>query len=66
LERDAAAGPRLERQHVAHYETAQPMPAVFHDSIAAVQVVERLMRGEAATLADGDAARGWELFHFRA
>ena len=65
LERDAAAGHRLEREHVARYETAVPGATVFHDSITGARVTERLAAGGSYTLADGDAARGWELFHFR-
>lgn len=65
LEPDVAAGHRLEREHVAQYEVTPP-PAAFHDSIAGAWVTERLAKGESCTLADGDAARGWDLFHFRA
>jgi hypothetical protein len=64
LEKDAAVGHSMERSHASHHE-AQPRPAVFHDSIAAAEVTERLVKGEAASLADGDTVRGWELFHFR-
>ncbi|HEY3644603.1 MAG TPA: hypothetical protein VGM16_04625 [Gammaproteobacteria bacterium] len=66
LERDAASGLRLEREHVNEHPAAQPRPAVFHDSITGALATERLARGESCVLADGDAARGWDLFHFRA
>lgn len=65
LEEHATAGHRLEREHVTHHETTASRPAAFHDSIAAAQLMERLLKGEAAVLADGDPVRGWELFHFR-
>jgi hypothetical protein len=66
LEKDAAMGHRLEHEHVMHHEAAASGYAAFHDSIAAAQVTENLLKGEAALLADGDAVRGWDLFHFRA
>ena len=65
LERDALAGHWLEWEHVEDHEIAPPEHAVFHDSIAGAWVAERLAKGESCTLADGDAARGWDLFHFR-
>jgi hypothetical protein len=65
LERDAGSGCLLEREHVARYDAEKPEPAMFHDSIGGAAVTERLMKGESCTLADGDAVRGWELFHFR-
>ena len=66
LERDARTGYRVEREQVARYAAAAPRAAIFHDSIGGAWVTERLEKGENCTLADGDAARGWELFHFRA
>ena len=66
LERDAPTGPVLERSHVDLHVAMWPEPALFHDSIAGAVVTERLMQGESLVLADGDATRGWELFHFRA
>ena len=66
LERDAPTGHRLDWEHVEYHETAPTQLAVFHDSIAGAWVTERLAKGESCTLADGDAARGWDLFHFRA
>jgi hypothetical protein len=66
LERDAVSGRRIERRHVAQYAAPQPGPTAFHDSIAGALVTESLARGEDYVLADGDAARGWDLFHFRA
>ncbi|HEY1992110.1 MAG TPA: hypothetical protein VGH71_06570 [Gammaproteobacteria bacterium] len=66
LEREASVGYRLERQHVERHETGAPKPAPFHDSIAGAVVTEHLAKGESYTLAEGDAARGWDLFHFRA
>jgi hypothetical protein len=65
LEKDAATGHVLERSHAAQH-TAPTKPAFFHDSIAAAAVTESLLRGEDCVLADGDAVRGWDLFHFRA
>ena len=65
LEKDAATGHRLEHGHAADHEVIAPKPTPFHDSIAAAQVTESLLKGEAAVLVDGDAARGWDLFHFR-
>lgn len=66
LEKDAATGHTLEREHVTRYEVARRKPTVFHDSITGAWVTERLAKGENYVLADGDAARGWELFHFHA
>ena len=66
LERDAVTGHLLERGHVSRHEAVQPRPAAFHDSITGAQVTEILAKGESCMLADGDAARGWDLFHFRA
>ena len=66
LERDASTGYHLEHEHVAKHDVAPPKSAVFHDSITGALVTERLAKGENCTLADGDAARGWDLFHFRA
>ncbi len=65
LEKDATAGHRLEQEHITRHEVIAPRSAAFHDSIAAAQLTESLLKGEAALLADGDPARGWELFHFR-
>ena len=65
LERDAAAGHVLERSQVSKHEAAPPKSAAFHDSIRGAWVTERLARGESCVLADGDAVRGWDLFHFR-
>ena len=66
LERDAKAGRRLDREHVAQYAVPQPKSTVFHDSITGARVMESLAKGEDTVLADGDAVRGWDLFHFRA
>ena len=65
LEQGAAAGHRLEREYVIHHEVTASKPAAFHDSIVAALLTENLLKGAAAVLADGDAVRGWELFHFR-
>lgn len=65
LERAATTGHVLERTHVAQHQVTRPEFATFHDSIDAAVVTERLLRGETALLADGDAACGWDLFHFR-
>lgn len=64
LEKDADRGYTLERRRAERHEAA-PGCGAFHDSIAAAAVTDKLMKGEAASLADGDAVRGWELFHFR-
>lgn len=66
LERDAKTGRRVEREHVAQHTAPRPQDAPFHDSITGARVTESLARGEDTVLADGDAARGWDLFHFRA
>lgn len=66
LERDAGAGHLLEQEHVLRHVVVPPKAAMFHDSITGAAVTEHLAKGESYTLAYGDAARGWELFHFRA
>lgn len=66
LEKDARSGAVLEREHVSRYETRGAAPAVFHDSIGGASITASLAQGEDCTLAEGDAVRGWELFHFRA
>ena len=66
LEKDARTGHRLEREHVVQYAASQPKGAPFHDSITGAWLTESLAKGEDAVLADGDATRGWDLFHFRA
>lgn len=65
LEKGVTAGHRLEHEHVTRYEAVASRPAAFHDSIAAAQLTEQLLKGAVAVLADGDPVRGWELFHFR-
>lgn len=65
LEKHATAGHKLEHELVTRHAVSAARPAPFHDSIAAAQLTEDLLKGAATVLADGDAVRGWELFHFR-
>jgi len=78
LERDAEAGCGVMMQHAgtsAELEgmvrSAERMPTTspgpFHDSLSGAWLTARLQAGaEELVLLDGDAVRGWELFHFRA
>ena len=60
LEKDATTGPRIEYGSGAHRQAAAPKAMPFHDSIAAAEVTERLVRGEVAELATEQG-----LYHFR-
>jgi hypothetical protein len=70
LQSSADAGMRLERQGVKSLNNAAAglLPETSgpsHDSVAGADITARLMVGKECVLADGDADRGWELFHFR-
>ena len=80
LEKGAEAGPSLEvKRHATavgleaaiHGLAAERLPSQatgpFHDSWSGAWVTARLSGGAGAlSLVDGDAARGWDLFHFGA
>jgi hypothetical protein len=78
LERDAEAGCGLAMHHAgtrAELDAVAPsgermpvtLPGAFHDSLSGAWLIARLQAGaKELVLLDGDATRGWELFHFRA
>jgi hypothetical protein len=82
LEKDAASGRRLTMQHVtgateyaaaleqARDEGDRLLPAIpegpFHDSWSGAWLTQCLQGEKAVLLTEGDATRGWDLFHFGA